>query len=98
MTKEIQELAQSLNLNEKELLEYVGSIGRVLNENFMRDVFEGKLTLKDAVTEAVKLWDKKHTDMCIQLMDSHIEGNGVARKINQLGDLLCDTVYEALNR
>ena len=91
---EIQELAQSFNMNERELVEYVQSVGRVLNENFMRDVFDEKITLKEAIIGAVKLWDKKQKHMSMQLM----EGRRGADKLKLFSNAIVDTVYEALNR
>ena len=50
---QIKELAQSLNMNERELVEYIQSVGRVLNENFMRDVFDDWLN-KVAIEYGIK--------------------------------------------
>ena len=81
-------------MSERELVEYVQSVGRVLNENFMRDVFDNKITLKEAITEAVKLWDKKQKEMSMQLM----EGRRGADKLKLFSNAIVDTIYEALNR
>lgn len=94
MNNKTQELAQSLNMSERELVEYVQSVGRVLNENFMRDVFDENITLKEAITEAVKLWDKKQKDISMQLM----EGRRGADKLKLFSNAMVDTVYEAFNR
>ncbi len=89
-----QELAQSLNMNEKELADYVNTIGRVLCENFIKDVWNKKITLQEAFRKSVELWDKKHTDMCMQLM----VGRRGADKLKLFSDAILDDVYEGLNR
>ena len=90
----IETLSTAFNMNERELLEYITSINNVLNENYMRDVLESKMTFKEAFTLSVKLWDKKQKDMSMQLL----EGRRGADKMKLFSNALVDTVYEALNK
>jgi len=95
MTK--QELMQSFNMNEREFNEYNQTIVRVLTENFLKDVFGGKMTMSDAIKESVILWDKKQKDMTMQLLTGRVGDNSYGvPKMAAFADASLDFVYNAL--
>ena len=95
----LQNFAKAINMNNREAKEYVDTIGRVLAENFLADVFADKMSMADAITESVKLWDKKLQDMSMQLLTGRVGENSYGMpKIKAFQDLALDTVYEAFNK
>lgn len=94
---QIKNLADMLGMNERECAEYGQTIGRVLADNFLKDVFEGKMTMEDAITESVKLWDKKQNDMSMQLLSGGV-GNASygTPKMRVFSDASLDYVYNSL--
>lgn len=94
---QIQEFAKSLNMSEREASEYVQTIGRVLADNFLEDVFANKITLEEALIESVRLWDKKQQDMSLQLLTGRVGENSYGQpKLRAFQDAALDCVYETL--
>lgn len=93
----MEEFAKLLNMNTKETAEYVRTIGRVLADNFLKDVFNNKMTMETAITESVRLWDKKQKDMSMQLLTGKVGENSYGMpKMKAFADISLDYVYESL--
>ena len=93
----MEEFAKSLNMSAKETAEYVRTIGRVLADNFLKDVFDNKMTMETAITESVKLWDKKQKDMSMQLLTGRVGENSYGiPKMKAFAVASIDCVYESL--
>jgi len=92
-----QDLAKSFNMNEREFAEYIQTIGRTLADNFLKDVFENKMTMEEAIKQSVILWDKKQNDMAMQLLTGRVgESSYGMPKMKAFADMSLDCVYESL--
>jgi hypothetical protein len=93
----IQELAAVFNNNEREAAEYVQTIGSVLADNFLQDVFANKMTMDCAIKESVKLWDKKQKDMSMQLLTGRVGNSSYGQpKMEAFTSASLDYIYETL--
>lgn len=94
---QIQELAILLNMNEREAAEYIQTIGRVLADNFLKDIFADKMTMVNAITESVKFWDKRQKDMSMQLLTGRVGEKSYGQpKMKAFQDAALDCIYENL--
>ena len=93
----IQELAESLNMNERETQEYVDCIKHTLADNFLTKVYAGEMTMPEAITESVKMWDKKLQNMSLQLLSGRVGDTGYGMpKMKVFAEACLDTVYHTL--
>lgn len=91
----IYRLAESLNINERELLELITGTARVLIERFRKPLLEGMITMPQAIKFALEKYVELQREAAIQILTN--KTNGV-KNIKILQDLLLDQIYDSLNK
>lgn len=88
--KDLKKLADSLNFNEKELIEWVRGVGSVLVQRFSKDLMKGKITFPEALKMAVTKYTEIQQNIGCQLLNDPY-------KLRAFQNLLLDKVYNSFN-